>query len=117
MRVAAGDMEIRGASIKNGDRVLLWMAAANRDPEKFTSPDTFDVTRSPNPHLTFSHGIHFCMGAPLGGELEIALTHSSALSETRPRRPGGLSPRVLTDRHIGDLCSSPIRRIAQIHRA
>ena len=76
MRVAAGDMEIRGASIKNGDRVLLWMAAANRDPEKFAAPDTFDVTRSPNPHLTFSHGIHFCMGAPLARlELEVALTH------------------------------------------
>jgi cytochrome P450 len=76
MRVAAADMEIRGAPIRKDDRVLLWMAAANRDPERFNEPDKFDVTRNPNPHLTFSHGIHFCMGAPLARlELEVALTH------------------------------------------
>jgi cytochrome P450 len=76
MRAAATDMEIRGVRMRKDDRVLLWMAAANRDPEKFANPDTFDVTRSPNPHLTFSHGIHFCMGAPLARlELEVALTH------------------------------------------
>lgn len=76
MRAAATDIEIRGVPIRKDDRVLLWMAAANRDPEKFANPDVFDVTRNPNPHLTFSHGIHFCMGAPLARlELEVALTH------------------------------------------
>jgi len=98
MRVAAADMEIRGASIKNGDRVLLWMAAANRDPEKFASPDTFDVTRSPNPHLTFSHGIHFCMGAPLARlELEVALTHIlRRFPKLALAGPVVYRPRVLT---------------------
>jgi pimeloyl-[acyl-carrier protein] synthase len=98
MRVAASDMEIRGSSIKNGDRVLLWMAAANRDPEKFASPDTFDVTRSPNPHLTFSHGIHFCMGAPLARlELEVALTHIlRRFPKLALAGPVVYRPRVLT---------------------
>lgn len=98
MRVAAGDMEIRGASIKTGDRVLLWMAAANRDPEKFAAPDTFDVTRSPNPHLTFSHGIHFCMGAPLARlELEVALTHIlRRFPKLALAGPVVYRPRVLT---------------------
>jgi cytochrome P450 len=74
MRVAAEDMSIGDVAVKQGDRVMLLMASANRDPGKFASPDALDIARNPNPHLAFGHGIHFCLGAPLARlELEIAL--------------------------------------------
>jgi cytochrome P450 len=66
-------MELHGERIRQGDRILLLMGAANRDPAKFDDPERFVPTRDPNPHLSFSHGIHFCLGAPLARmEAEIA---------------------------------------------
>jgi cytochrome P450 len=64
-RIAKQDAEIRGQQIRQGDTVTVWLAAANRDPRKFAKPDRFKVDRSPNPHLSFGKGIHFCLGAPL----------------------------------------------------
>jgi cytochrome P450 len=64
-RVAATDLEMGGKTIREGQRVFAFMNAANRDPEAFEDAERFDIGRAQNPHLTFGHGIHFCLGAPL----------------------------------------------------
>jgi cytochrome P450 len=58
--VVVGDVELRTDSF-----LLTMLAAANRDPEAFPDPDVFDIERSGNPHVSFGHGIHFCLGAQL----------------------------------------------------
>ena len=64
-RIAAADVERHGKQIKKGDRIRWIMAAANRDPRVFERPDRFDLSRSPNPHVSFGSGIHYCLGATL----------------------------------------------------
>ena len=64
-RTAVKDTEIRGQRIAAGERVLMLYQSANRDEEVFPDPDRFDITRSPNPHLAFGLGPHFCLGANL----------------------------------------------------
>ncbi len=59
------DVELGGHTIPENAIVMADLAAANRDPAFFDRPDEFDPGRTPNPHLTFGHGIHFCFGAPL----------------------------------------------------
>jgi cytochrome P450 len=66
--------ELCGVEVPEGDSVIVALDAANRDPAKFADPDTLDLSRSPNPHLAFGYGSHFCAGAALGRlELEIAI--------------------------------------------
>jgi cytochrome P450 len=64
-RIAAVDVERRGKLIRRGDRIRWVMASANRDPRAFPDPDRFDLSRSPNPHVSFGSGIHYCLGATL----------------------------------------------------
>ncbi|MDY6998958.1 MAG: cytochrome P450 [Actinomycetota bacterium] len=64
-RKVSRDTEINGHSLEAGSTVLLCLAGANRDPRAFQDAGVLDITRSPNPHLSFFHGIHFCVGAPL----------------------------------------------------
>jgi cytochrome P450 len=64
-RVAALDTDIRGQHIKAGDRVIAWIGSANRDEEQFPHAGQFDIGRSPNKHIAFGFGAHFCLGAPL----------------------------------------------------
>jgi cytochrome P450 family 142 subfamily A polypeptide 1 len=64
-RTATADSELRGKSIKKGQKVLLLYPSANRDPDVFEEPDAFKVDRDPNPHLGFGIGNHYCMGANL----------------------------------------------------
>jgi cholest-4-en-3-one 26-monooxygenase len=64
-RTAMVDTEIRGQKIKQGDKLVMFYPSANRDEEVFEDPDRFDITRDPNPHLTFGIGEHFCLGANL----------------------------------------------------
>ena len=65
VRFLVKDYELRGQSLKAGQRVIVWMSAANRDPQEFADPDRFDITREPNNHISFGLGVHFCLGAPL----------------------------------------------------
>ena len=82
-RVAAADVEMGGKTIREGQRVFAFMNSANRDPEAFEDAERFDIGRAQNPHLTFGHGIHFCLGAPLARlEAQIAAVR---LSERLPR--------------------------------
>jgi cytochrome P450 len=75
MRTPRRDVEISGQVIPAGKLVLPMIGSANRDPQQFLDPERFDITRDPNPHLAFGHGIHFCSGAPLSRlEARIALT-------------------------------------------
>ena len=70
-RTALKDVELGGKQIKAGDKILIYYPSANRDEKVFTDPDTFDVGRTPNPHLGFGGGgPHFCLGRHLA-KLEI----------------------------------------------
>jgi cytochrome P450 len=64
-RTATTDAEIAGVRVRAGDKVVVSFASANRDETVFADPDGFDPGRQPNPHLTFGHGPHFCLGAHL----------------------------------------------------
>jgi len=74
-RIAKQDLTIGGKEIAAGSGIALGLGAANHDPEKFEEPEVFDITRTPNEHLGFSSGIHFCLGAGLARmKLTICLT-------------------------------------------
>ncbi|MGI9003511.1 MAG: cytochrome P450 family protein [Pseudonocardia sp.] len=73
---AAEDVTLHDVTIPRGAMVVPLLAAANRDPAVFDRPDEFDITRSPNPHIAFSKGAHFCLGASLARmETRIALAN------------------------------------------
>ncbi|MFJ5226962.1 cytochrome P450 [Streptomyces sp. NPDC088400] len=64
-RYATEPLTLGGRRIATGEPVLVVLAAADRDPERFTEPDTLDLARRDNQHLGYGHGIHYCLGAPL----------------------------------------------------
>jgi len=64
-RLAAQDVEMRGKTLHKDDRIRWFITSANRDPEVFGNPETFDITRDPNPHVGFGNGVHHCLGATL----------------------------------------------------
>jgi cytochrome P450 len=64
-RIALEDIHIGGKQIQKGQLVCLSFGAANHDPEHFALPQQLDITRQPNRHLAFGHGLHYCVGAAL----------------------------------------------------
>jgi cytochrome P450 len=74
-RIALEDVPLGGKTIRRGQLVFLFLAAANRDPDHFPDADRLDVTRTIHRHLAFGMGHHFCLGAPLARmEAQIAFT-------------------------------------------
>lgn len=64
-RYVMRDLEFHGQSLRRGDYMVAWLGAANADPARFPDPDKLDLGRSPNPHVSFGSGMHFCLGAQL----------------------------------------------------
>ena len=81
-RIAKQDIDIGGKQIRGGQLICFCFAAANRDPEQFDEPAMLDLTRKPNRHLAFGHGLHYCVGAALA-RLEGQIAIRSILSELK----------------------------------
>ncbi|HJQ42744.1 MAG TPA: cytochrome P450 [Jatrophihabitantaceae bacterium] len=106
-RTALDDVELGGVQIKAGERVGLFYASANYDEDVFTDPFTFDITRSPNPHLAFGgHGAHYCIGANLA-RMEIKMLFD-ALADLAPDIERTASPTRLRSGWINGIKSLPV---------
>jgi cytochrome P450 len=74
-----------------GQLVLAMIGSANRDPQQFRDAGRFDITRDPNPHLAFGHGLHFCLGAPLA-RLEARIALADILERLKGLAPASVEP-------------------------
>ncbi len=84
-RTSIKDAELSGQRIPAGSPLIAWIGAANRDGDQFPEPDRFDIARTPNRHLGFGYGIHFCLGAPLA-RLEARVALGEMLTRLRDIR-------------------------------
>lgn len=78
-RTVTASTLLGGCALAPGDKVVVWEASANRDPLVFADAGVFDVTRKPNPHLGFGHGVHYCLGANLA-RLELRVLFEELLA-------------------------------------
>jgi cytochrome P450 len=92
-RTATADTELGGRRVRAGDKVALVYTSANRDEAVFDDPQAFDVRRSPNPHVSFGIGTHFCLGAHLA-RLEARVFVEELLAAFAAIEPAGEPARV-----------------------
>jgi cytochrome P450 len=94
-RTTTRAVELHGTTIPADSKVALLWASANHDPAEFPAPERFDITRTPNQHVAFASGIHYCLGASLA-RLEARLTTETFVRRLRHLHPDpdGASARV-----------------------
>ena len=100
-------VELGGQQLHEGDKVALFYASANRDDSVFAEPDRFDITRTPNDHLAFGIGPHFCLGANLA-RLEIRVMFEEILRRLPDIELDG-KPERLRSYFINGIKRMPIR--------
>jgi cytochrome P450 len=107
MRTATEDYTISGVTIKKGESVLLAYPSANRDEEVFDKPNVFDISRSPNKHLAFGFGVHYCLGAMLA-RMEIKAILTELIPRLKSVELAG-EPSLMKTLFVGGLKHLPIR--------
>jgi len=110
LRYAHEDVELGGQTIEKGELVLVSSIAANRDSSAFAEPEAFDPSRSPNTHLSFGHGAHFCIGASLA-RTELKVVFSSLFARFPGLRLAVPVEEldVRADRMTGGVTAVPVR--------
>ncbi|MFD7922997.1 cytochrome P450 [Streptomyces sp. NPDC059740] len=106
MRRATRDVVLGGRQVRAGDRVVCWLASANRDAAHFPDPDTFDVRRTPNRHLALGAGPHYCVGTQLA-KLEITAVLREFFTQVGEVAPAG-TPERLESIVVNGLRSLPL---------
>jgi cytochrome P450 len=106
-RTATEDTDLHGAQVRAGQKVVVFFVSANRDETVFDDPDRFDITRSPNPHLAFGHGPHFCIAAQLARE-QMKAMFSAVTTRWASVEPAG-EPERLRSNFQNGIKHLPIR--------
>jgi cytochrome P450 len=110
-RTATCDVELRGQTIREGDKVVTWYISANRDERVFDHPYRFDVGRRPNDHVSFGRGgPHFCLGAHLA-KLEVKVMFEELLPRLQSIEPAGPPERIRTN-FTNAFRAMPVRAVA-----
>ena len=99
-RTATRATELAGQRIRPGDKVLIWEGSANRDERVFARAMAFDIARTPNPHLAFGHGVHYCLGANLA-RLEMRVLFEELLPAFSSYELAGTVEWTRSNRHTG----------------
>ncbi|MFC4451780.1 cytochrome P450 [Halorussus aquaticus] len=107
-RIATEDVTMRGETIEEGDRIIVWLGSANRDERRFEDADEFRPDRSPNQHLGFGHGTHYCLGAPLA-RLEARIALGELLDSAEDIRIADAELRPTRSSFVYGVESLPIR--------
>ncbi|GAA5050735.1 cytochrome P450 [Thermocatellispora tengchongensis] len=105
--LALEPIEFAGIRIEPGEFVVVHRTSANHDETVFDEPGRFDVTRSPNPHLGFSHGAHHCLGAPLA-RMELQVAFTTLFARLPDLAPAG-EPRFLREMLSAPMAELPVR--------
>ncbi|MGW4168637.1 cytochrome P450 [Streptomyces chartreusis] len=106
-RTAAVDTELAGRHIRAGDKVVVFHASANRDERVFSDPDRLDLSRAPNPHVSFGDGPHVCLGAHFA-RLQLRVLYREAMRALPVLRPAG-PPERLVSNFINGIKSLPMQ--------